>query len=439
MLNATFPVIKFPHLEQARIPRVARVSLVQPAAEAIADITAAVNAEIAKSRRLAALPKGASVAVGLGSRGIANIPMIARAVIDRLKAMGLAPFVVPAMGSHGGGTADGQRAVLARLGMTEEFLGAPVKATMEVASFGKSEGGFECKFDKFAAEADAVVVVNRIKSHTSFDRPNESGIVKMVAVGLGKAEGARVVHRLGVAGMAETLPELARTLLERAPVAFGIALVENANKDTARIVGVEPEDFFDVDRDLLVYAKSLTARLPIDTVDTLVVEQIGKDISGIGMDNAVTGRVDMRGLDNVKRPFMAKIAVLGLSAATGGNGLGIGLADFTTNAVVEKIDLQSIYMNSLTSTLVEKSRIPIVLPNDRDAVAAAVVTSWSATDELTRLCLIRSTLHLDEMVASESMVEELRGNPKVGDIGPFFELEFSRDGQLLTRAYRNSG
>lgn len=434
MTSAVFPALRFAHLEAVTLPRVTRARLNHPAGTPLADVPERVAAAVRGAPRLVALPPGAEVAVAVGSRGIAGIAGIARTTVATLREMGLQPFVVPAMGSHGGGTAEGQVQVLARLGITEATLGCPIRATMEVVDYGATADGARCKFDRHAAGAAAVVVINRVKSHTTFDRPIESGLVKMVAVGLGKAEGARAVHRTGPRALSETLPALAAIALAKAPVALGIAVVENPAKQLIAVEGVPPERFFEADERLLKLAKAHVARLPFAHLDALAVEQIGKDISGAGMDHAVTGRADLRSIPNPP-PFVARIAVLGLSPATGGNGLGVGLADFTTVAVASAIDLQQIYMNSLTSTLVEKSRLPIVLANDRDALRALVSTSWSAEDAATGFCLIRSTLHLDEILVSEALLPALRESPLHAGHGPFFELRFSPEGRLLSRAH----
>lgn len=434
MPSAQFPELRFKHLEDVVLPKVARVRLRHPAGDPIADIPGAAEKAIRSSARLNAMPAGSAIAVALGSRGINSIPTVARTVIDTLKAMGHAPFVVPAMGSHGGGTAEGQVKVLANLGLTPEALGCEIRATMDVVDYGETPDGARCKFDKNAAGADAVVVINRVKSHTTFDRPIESGLVKMTAVGLGKADGARAVHRTGPPALSETLPALAKIALQHSPMAFGIALVENAAKQLVVLEGVDRDDFFEADERLLKLAKTHIARLPFDHIDALVVEQIGKDISGAGMDHAVTGRADLRSIPNPP-PFVSRIAVLGLSKATGGNGLGIGLADFTTLDVAAKVDVQQIYMNSLTSTLVEKSRFPIVLADDRDALRALVSTSWSRTDPETGLCIIRSTLHLDEVLLSEALLPAMRASANYVDEGPLEDLRFDEAGRLLTRAY----
>ena len=434
MVSASFPALDFTFLEKVEIPQVCRVRLTHPRGNPIEDVDGAVRQAVRSSPRLRELAAGSEVAVALGSRGISRIVVIGQAVVSELKALGHRPFIVPAMGSHGGGTAEGQVNVLAKLGLTEEALGAPIRSSMEVVDYGVTPDGAHCKFDRNAAGAAAVVVVNRVKSHTTFERSIESGLVKMVAVGLGKAEGARAVHRTGPRAFLDTLPALAKIALEKSPIALGIAVVENADKDLVAVEGVAPEDFFEADMRLLKMAKSFIARLPFGKMDGLVVEQIGKDISGAGMDYAVTGRADLRSIPNPPEPFASRIAVLGLSEATGGNGLGIGLADFTTVDVVSRIDLRQIYMNSLTSTMAEKSRIPIVLKNDLDAIRATVSTSWSASDLETRLCLIRSTLHLQEILVSESLLwETLAGGAE--QASDFFPLRFSSQGKLLTRVY----
>ena len=243
MFSPTFPEVHLPHLKDVPLPPMLRLGLSHPTAEAVADIGAAVDEALARSRQLADLRRGASVAVAVGSRGIAHIPKVVAAAVRHLRQRGFEPFIVPAMGSHGGATAEGQAGVLAHLGVTEASVGAPIRATMETAEYGATLHGIPSRFDKNAAEADAVLCINRVKSHTSFDRPIESGLTKLIAVGLGKQAGAQNVHRLGPRGYTEVLPELARIAIEHAPIAFGIALVENADKQLVVVEGVEPENF----------------------------------------------------------------------------------------------------------------------------------------------------------------------------------------------------
>ncbi len=432
--TANFPALRFAHLDAVELPRVSRVRLRHPSGTPVADVAGGVRDAIRGSDRLDALAEGSEVAVAVGSRGISGIVEVAVTAVSVLRDMGLKPFVVPAMGSHGGGTAEGQTEVLGRLGITEKVIGCEIRSSMEVVDYGTTADGARCKFDRNAAGADAVVVINRVKSHTTFDRPIESGLVKMTAVGLGKADGARSVHREGPKALSETLPALARVALANAPIALGIALVENAAKELIAVEGVAPEDFFAADERLLKLAKSMIARLPFRDIDALAVERIGKDISGAGMDHAVTGRADLRPIPN-PAPYVNRIAVLGLSEATGGNGLGVGLADFTTVDIAARIDLRQIYMNSLTSTLAEKSRFPIVMADDRDALRALVSTSWSPNDPATRYCQIRSTMHLDEVLCAESLLPEMRESEAFVDEGDLMNLRFDDAGRLLSRAY----
>ena len=433
MFSPTFPEVHLPHLANVPLPPMARLRLTHPTRESVADIAAAVDEALARSRRLADLPRGSSVAVAVGSRGIAHIPKVVAAAVKHLKQRDFAPFIVPAMGSHGGATAEGQAGVLAHLGVTEQSVGAPVRATMETVEYGATLHGIPCRFDKNAAGADAVLCINRVKAHTSFDRPIESGLTKLIAVGLGKQAGAQNVHRLGPRGYTEVLPALARIALEHSPIAFGIALVENAEKQLTVIEGVEPHDFAATDERLLKLAKSLAARLPFEQLDGLVVELIGKEISGAGMDPAVVGRVGIRSVPDPGKPFVNKLAVLGVSEDSYGNAVGLGNADYTTRKVANGVDLMPMYMNSITAGGTEGARMPAVLPDDRTVLQAMVATCWRADLENVRLCQIRSSLHLHEILVAPALLEELEGRSDVKRLSEPAPLEFTARGELLTR------
>ena len=432
MLSPRFPAVRLPYLDQVELPPVMRVRLRHPHADPHPDVEGAVAAAVRASPSLQALRRGSSVAVAVGSRGIAGVPILARSLIGALQAMGHAPFVVPAMGSHGGATADGQLAVLANLGVTEQTVGAPVRATMETVEYGATEDGIPCRFDAHAAGADAVVVIARVKSHTSFDRDIESGLVKMVAVGLGKQAGASNVHRLGPRGYTEVLPALAGIALRHSPLAFGIAVVENGAHQLVTVEGVEAADFFDADRRLLKQAKALLARLPFAQLDALLVERMGKEISGTGMDIAITGRADLRTVPP-SGPLLHRLAVLELTEATHGNAVGVGVADFATLAVANGVDLVATYMNNLTSTAVEKGRIPLVLPTERDVVRALIATSWALDAACVRYCQIRDTLSLDEILVSPALFGELAGRDDAEALSDPEPMRFSDEGRLLTR------
>jgi hypothetical protein len=433
MLSPTFPEIHLPHLADTPIPPMLRVRLSHPKDGPIADIAGAVDEALARSKRFADLRSDASVAVAVGSRGIAHIPEVVAAAVRHLKQRGFAPFIVPAMGSHGGATAEGQAGVLAHLGVTEQTVGAPIRATMETVEYGATLHGIPCRFDKNAAEADAVLCINRVKSHTSFDRPVESGLTKLIAVGLGKQVGAQNVHRLGPRGYTEVLPQLARIAIDHSPIAYGIALVENADKQLVVIEGVEPDSFAAADERLLKVAKTLIARLPFEHVDGLIVEWIGKEISGAGMDPAVVGRVGIRSVPDPGKPFVNKLAVLGVTEDSYGNAIGLGNADYTTRKVANQIDLLPMYMNSITAAGTESARIPAVLTDDRTVFQAIVATCWRNDLENARLCQIRSTLHLHEILVSPALYTELEGRPDAERLSDPAPLEFSGAGDLLTR------
>jgi hypothetical protein len=433
MLSPTFPEIKIPHLANVPLPPVMRVRLHHPTREGIDDIAGAVDEALAKSKQFADLTTGSSVAVAVGSRGIAHIPKVVAAAVRHLKQRDFKPFIVPAMGSHGGATAEGQAGMLAHLGVTEETVGAPVRATMETVEYASTMHGIPCRFDANAAAADAVLCINRVKAHTSFDRPVESGLTKLVAVGLGKQAGARNVHTLGPRGYTEVLPALARIAIEHSPIAFGIALVENAEKQLTVIEGVEPENFYANDERLLKLAKSLAPHLPFTHIDALVVEWIGKEISGAGMDPAVVGRVGIRSIPDPEPPFVNKLAILGVTEDSGGNGVGIGNADYTTRNCANGLDLTSIYMNSITAGGTEGARMPAVLPNDETVLRGMVATCWRSDPENAKLCQIRSTLYINEILISPSLYEEIEGRPDVERLSHPLPLEFSAAGDLLTR------
>ncbi|MHA3976942.1 nickel pincer cofactor-dependent isomerase, group 22 [Halovulum sp. GXIMD14794] len=417
-----FPAIELPHLAKVPLPDFAEVRIRQPDPAPLADVPAAVRAALDTQSEQFDLPPGASVAVAVGSRGIAGIDIVARTAVDWLKARGLAPFIVPGMGSHGGGTAEGQAEVLANLGITDESMGCPVRATMETAQYGKIEGGFTCHFDANAAGADGVLVINRVKAHTSFDRPVESGLSKMLAVGLGKAEGARQVHMVGPRGLAETLPRLAARIVERAPLCAGLALVETADKHLHHIEAVAPRDFAETDARLLTMAKAAMARLPFAQLDGLIVEEVGKDVSGAGIDPAISGRTDIRGVENPAEPFIHKIVVLGLSARTGGNGLGVGMGDYIPRALAESLDLKAMYMNAVSATILEKAFIPIVLPDEITCVRALAATCWA--DGPPRLAQIRSSAQLGTIRVTAPLLEELRSRDLLLSETPLAPLAF---------------
>jgi hypothetical protein len=406
----TFPVLDIPGLGEQPIPEFYGVRVKQPELPALIDMEASLDRAMDRNpgagEPLAALKKGARVAVAVGSRGIARLPAVVAGVIRRLKDKGFAPFIVPSMGSHGGGTAEGQIQVLAKLGVTEEAMGAPVLSSMETVNLGEVEPRVEAHIDRNAYEADAIVVVARVKAHTNFEADIESGLCKMVSVGLGKAMGARNVHVYGRRGLVDLMPRIAAKCLDGARFALGIALVENSHHELAVISGVKPSDFFEADRRLLSLYKSHAPAIPFERLDTLVVERLGKDISGTGMDIKVIGREGFRG-DPLRPPHINAIVALRVTEASSGNGIGVGNADFIPLDTARNLDLMSMYFNALTSACMTRVRIPPVLPTERLAIQAGLRVCWQPELALVRGCVIRSTSELDRMLVTKPLLDEL--------------------------------
>jgi nickel-dependent lactate racemase len=315
----------------------------------IKDIRKELSKEIASSKLREKLKPNDKVAITAGSRGISHIAEIITAVVKEVKDLGGDPFIVPSMGSHGEATAEGQIAVLKSYGITESYVGAPICSSMEVVRIGEIKEGVPVLMDKIAFNSDAIVVVNRVKPHTSFRGPVESGLMKMLAIGLGKHAGACLVHSFGSRGLREMIPRAARIMLKEANVVLGIAIIENAYDQTAKIVAVEPEDFEKVEPDLLKEAQQLIPSLPFDEIDLLIVDKIGKNISGTGMDTNIIGRLMIRGEREFERPRVDKIVALDLTDESHGNAIGVGLSDITVRRLVKKINYQATYANVLTS------------------------------------------------------------------------------------------
>jgi hypothetical protein len=327
------------------------------------------------------------------------------------------------MGSHGGATVEGQRHVLAEYGITEQSVGAPIRATMDTVQLGQLPSGARVYFDAHAAAADATIVVNRVKAHTAFRGEVESGLCKMTCIGLGKAVGAEQIH---AHGLRETIPAGASLSLERANVVAGLALVENAAHALAVVRATPPEGFLDTDRELLKTANDYLPRVPFDHLHLLVVGWLGKNLSGSGMDYNVVGM--WRRIGGERVPDFERIAVLDITPESDGNGLGVGIADFTTRRLYDKLDLAKMYLNGLTSSALEAIKIPIVLESDRQAMQVALHAVGHGEDA--RVAIIRNTLELDELWASEALADEVAANPRLERVGPSRELEFLADGRL---------
>ncbi len=371
---------------------------------------------------------GQTVAVTAGSRGIANIDRITRAVVDELKALGLQPFIVPTMGSHGGATPEGQRTVLEHYGITEAAMGCPIRSSMEVVQIGEVKG-IPVFCDKNAWGADHIAVVARIKPHTDFTGEIESGLFKMMAIGLGKQHGAEHYHRAGHAyGYAEVFPLVGRKVLETARILFGLGIVENGYEETAKVRALLPKDFEGGEKALLQEAKAWMARLPFDILDLLIVDDLGKNISGAGMDTNVIGRPFVqKALD---RPKIRRIFVRDITPESEGNAVGIGMADVTTRRLVEKINYQAMYMNAITSGVSEGAKVPMTFDTDREAIQVALAMIGLTPPEQARVVRIRTTLHLTEMDVSEALLPEVKANERLSVVTGPAPLAFDSQGNL---------
>jgi len=391
------------------LPEFARVRY-EPRTERLDDPVAAARDEL-DALDLDDLHEGATVAVGVGSRGIDRIDEVAAAVVDRLAERGFDPVVVPAMGSHGGATPEGQREVLAALGVTEETVGAPIDARMdaeELATVSVGDAETAVYFSEAALAADAALVVNRVKAHTNFTGPIESGLAKMTVVGLGKQRGAKSFHSTAIAeGYVETLTAALDVIERQTPTVGGIALVENFEEEIGHLEAVSVGSFLDREPALLERAYEEMPTLPVDDVDLLVVDEIGKEISGAGMDTNVVGRYRVLNAPDPETPDIDLIYVRGLTEATKGNGNGIGLADLTRRAAVDQLDVTKTYANALTSGSLSKSKLPVVAPDDEFALRTGAAALGAYDPETARIVWIRNTEELGDLRVSDAVVDDL--------------------------------
>jgi hypothetical protein len=410
------------------LPEVVRIRQRFDGQPEVDDVVGEVERAILHSHLAGRVTRGGRVAVTVGSRGIAGIATIARAAVGALKHLGFRPFVVAAMGSHGGGTPKGQRALLAELGVTEASVGCPIRSEMETVVLGTNPFGLPIHFDANAHDADGIVLLNRIKPHTSFRGSYESGLLKMLVVGLGKRQGAAQVHKLGLPGLVRLIPEVGAVLLERTPVALGLAILENARERTARVVAVEPEELLDAEPRLLEEARGLMGRLPFARADVLVVGELGKNYSGTGLDPNVIGRQRVETMPDLDRPLVTRLAVLDLSTETRGNALGVGLADLITTRLRDAIDPEPMRVNSFTSNFLTRSRVPLALDGDRAVIEAALDTCWRIDWSEARMALIPNTLELETIWVTPPLRDELDGDVEI--VGEPRPIPFDAAGRI---------
>jgi len=404
------------------IPPVALIRQ-QVSDERVEDIPGALRAGLCRLPLEGRVRPGMRVALAVGSRSIACLPQVLSVLVEELRRLQAEPFLVPAMGSHGGGTAEGQRQVLEDYGLGEQALGVPILSSMETVLLGETPEGMHVFVDALAAAADAIIAINRIKEHTAFKGRWESGLMKLLAVGLGDARGAKEIHDRGVA---QAMPQAARLILERLPVIAGVAIVENGLHEAARLEVIPAERIADEEPALLDLARRLTPRIPIEPIDLLVVDEMGKDISGTGLDLNVIGM--WRRTGGPIAPLIGAVAVLDLTAQSRGNAAGVGHADLVSQRLRDKIDLASTYTNCLTAHNLAGGKIPITLPDDRSVFEAGL----SGLDPArARLVLVRNTLRLERLWVSESLLETVGRTPALEQVGPLQELAFDAHGNLL--------
>ena len=394
------------------------------------DVGAALREQCGREEIRARIESGSEVAITAGSRGIAGIDRILRSLVEILKEAGASPFIVPAMGSHGGATAEGQVEILRSLGVTEESVGAEIRSSMEVVEIGETQSGVPVFMDRVASEADGIVVVGRIKQHTDFRSDVESGLFKMSSIGLGKHAQALALHAHGVKGIRDYMVEAGEKVFASGKVLFGVGIVENAYEETAMVEAIPPERVAEREAELLRESANLMPRLPVSDIDVLFVDELGKNFSGTGMDTNVVGRFRILGVEEPESPSAKYLIVGDVSEASHGNALGIGLADFTTRRLFEKVDHEAMNQNVLTSTFVERAKIPMVMENDREALVAALRCNWGVEPEDTRFVRIPNTLHIRYVYLSENLLEEALANGNVEVVEDAAEPAFDEDGNL---------
>jgi len=378
--------------------------------------------------------KGERIALTAGSRGINDKPRVLKTIIERLKDLGTSPFVVPCMGSHGGATAQGQIEVLESLGITEKSVGAPIISSMDVDEIGRTKFGTTVLIARDLLKADRIVVVNRVKPHTDFRGENESGLVKMMVIGMGKHQGALMVHRLTVKhGFPAVIGEVISILRKKLPILFGMGLIENQYGKTAFIDLVKAEELVEKERALLKRARKMAPSLPFDQMDILILDEMGKNISGAGMDTNVIGRRLFIWGQKPRKPKITRIFVRDLTEESHGNATGIGMADYITKRLFEKIDYLSTAVNCLTGMGPENGRVPIFFERDRDVLSMAHDNSGVLNPQDLRIVWAKNTLELEYLYASEPLLKEAQSNPRIEILGDPFGFPFDQNGNIISK------
>ncbi len=400
----------------------------------IIDIQKAIISQLDQSKINEQILPGMSIAIAVGSRGIRQLYQVIETLVLELKKKQARPFIVPAMGSHGGATAEGQRKILEYYGITEENLQVPIKSSMEVLEIGKSENGVPVYFDKNAFLADGIIPVNRVKVHTDFRGEIESGILKMLVIGLGKHKGATEIHKLGFENFHWLIPHFGTIILEKAPVIFSIALVEDAFGDITDVEALIPSEIIEKEKELLKKSKRIMARINIPEIELLIVDEIGKDISGNGLDPNIIGRFRGSQQNDIEAPNIKRIIILDLTEKTHGNAGGIGYADITVRNLVNKIDFPVSYTNAVTSGDLYDIKIPLIADNEKDAIALGLkIINFNHPDQVD-VVQIKNTLDIEEIMVSESLFNKIKDNDCFEKlISNPLEMSFDKGGKLITK------
>ena len=399
----------------------------------INNIPEIISKEFKKINLSQKIKPGMKIGITVGSRGINNLLLIIKTIIHEVRKRKGVPFILPAMGSHGDANIEGQRKILASYGITEESTGASIKATLEVVELAKLKNGLPVYFDKYAFQTDGIIVVNRIKVHTVYKAEIESGLCKMLSVGLGNHKGATVVHSLGPKGISDNVIKFSQIILKKAPILCGVGIVENAYDDTAKIRAALPEDFYKVDKELLKKCKANSPSLPASNIDILILEEMGKNISGAGMDTNITGGVKAYKEGEYNPPQIKKIVVLDLISESHGNALGVGIADIITKKLYKKIDFEVTYKNVITCGYLDRAKIPIIADTDEEAINIALKSTYNLPGTKPTIIFIRNTLKLYEMLVSEAIWEKIKNQKDISTISKRNKLTFDNIGNLTLR------
>lgn len=397
-------------LKDVEIPKMFRVNQLLPKDKiAIPEIPGIINTILSPKKFSSKIKPGMRIAITAGSRGVDNVALITKSIADFVKLKGGEPFVVPAMGSHGGASAEGQKQILIGYGLTEDYLGCPILSSMEVKLIGKTDDGRDVYIDKYAAEADGIIVSCRVKPHTGFRGPYESGIMKMMAIGLGKQQGAEYCHNEGFKNMAENVPRFGNAIIKHGPVLFAVAMIENAFDQTRRIAAVNSEEIAAVEPELLKEAYASMGKLIVGECDVLIVDEIGKNISGAGLDPNIAGTfITPYASGGLK---WQRLALLDLTDVSCGNAIGIGPATSITKKLFDKMDLNAMYANGITSTVLGNSKIPAIMDNDKEAIQICIRTCTGIDKSKIKVIRIVNTLEIEHILLSEAYYDEIQNFP----------------------------